>query len=183
MRRAPRGVGRSGASLRDRLTGRTPGSEPGGRGSIPRPGSRRPDRGRLPPGGARLRRPLALLRTLQSGARANALFPLPPGTQRRVRTPRYRRRVAQQAERPSHKGEVAGSIPASPTHVAVAQRWSARLKPGAALVRSQPATSVTASELERQSVRFLPGKVQVRVLLEPLHAAAPPRLLHGTEEA
>jgi hypothetical protein len=133
------GAGRSGEhacglarSLRDGLTGRAPGSEPGGRGSMPRPGS-------------------------------------------------LRRRVAQQAGAPLLQRGGRWFDSSLAYHVAVAQRWSARLKRGATLVRSQPATS-SAPELEWQSTRLLTGEVQVRVLREPSGRAAMgavPRLENG----
>lgn len=90
---SPRGVGRR-RTIRDRLTGRTPRSERGGRGSIPCPGIR-----------SRWR----------NGRRAASRTPW--ATPVRVRLPpwRSRGRVAHRDERLSYKQEVAGSIPASPT--------------------------------------------------------------------
>lgn len=98
---SPTRAGRSGARMfRDRLTGRTPRSERGDRGSTPRPGSIAGDqRGRVAQQGERL----------SYKEEAAGSTPASPTRRRPIHG-----RIAQLAERLSDEEEVAGSTPAPP---------------------------------------------------------------------
>ena len=115
-------------SLRGRLTGRTPRSERGDRGSIPCPGSARASSStrksacltherllvRFQP------RPLARTTADSSGGESASLIRRRSPVRLRLRPSRVT--VAQQTvERPSETRGVAGSIPAGHTHGSVAQ--------------------------------------------------------------
>ena len=130
--------------FRDRLTGRTPRSERGGRGSTPCPGVCSPR---------------------ASSSTAERSFHMREAAGSTPALPIDRRRIAQAAERLSDTEEAAGSTPAPPIHVTVAQPVERSLETRGA-AGSIPAGHITLRlrSSSGQSSRFLPGDVQVRGL-------------------